>query len=69
MASRFRDLKAYSLPAALADELYELVGRWPAFDRWSVGMQMIRAADSVAANVAEGVGRQGPADQRLLIFV
>jgi four helix bundle protein len=69
MASRFRDLRAYTLPAALADELYELVGRWPAFDRWSVGMQMIRAADSVAANIAEAIGRQGPADQRRLLVV
>jgi four helix bundle protein len=30
---------------------------------------MVRAADSVGANIAEGSGRYGPADQRRLLFI
>ena len=30
---------------------------------------MMRAADSVGANIAEGAGRYGPADHRRLLFI
>ncbi len=52
----------------LAEELSDLV--WNAFDQWPVkarntmGYQVIRAADSIAANIAEGFGRFTPADRR-----
>jgi four helix bundle protein len=52
----------------LAEELSDLV--WNAFDGWTVkvqntiGYQIIRAVDSVAANIVEGYGRFTPADRR-----
>jgi four helix bundle protein len=67
--SDFRRLAAYRLSAALADDLHASVGTWPAFDRWTVGQQMVRAADSVGANLAEALGRwHGPDRRRLLII-
>ena len=52
----------------LAEELSDLI--WYAFDKWSVkaqntiGYQIIRSSDSIAANLAEGYGRYTPADRR-----
>jgi four helix bundle protein len=43
---------------------------WDAFDAWSVkaqntiGYQIIRSSDSIAANLAEGYGRYSAADRK-----
>jgi len=52
----------------LAEELSDLI--WYASDKWSVkaqntiGYQIIRSSDSIAANLAEGYGRYTPADRK-----
>jgi len=65
----FRRLRAYSLSAEAADELHRQVAAWPAFERWTIGMQLVRAADSVGANIAEATGRWHPADKRRLLII
>jgi four helix bundle protein len=67
--SDFRDLVAYRLAAALANELYEEATQWPKFAIWSVGLQLVRSADSVAANIAEADGRFQPADRRRFLMI
>ena len=53
----------------LAEELSDLI--WYAFDKWprkvqqTTGYQIIRSADSIAANLAEGYGRYTPADRKV----
>ena len=42
---------------------------WPYVDQRTVGIQLIRAADSVGANIAEAMGRWHRADQRRLLYV
>jgi four helix bundle protein len=67
--NNFRDLIAYQRAIALADDLRALVQTWPTLDKWTVGIQMLRAADSVGANLAEAYGRATPRDQqRFLLF-
>lgn len=52
----------------LAEELSDMI--WSDYDNWSIktqntmGYQIIRAADSIAANLAEGYGRFTPADRK-----
>jgi len=52
----------------LAEDLSDMI--WDDFDKWShkvqntIGYQIIRAADSIAANIAEGYGRYTPADRK-----
>ena len=52
----------------LAEELSDMI--WYAFDKWSekvkrtVGYQIIKASDIIAANLAEGYGRFTPADRK-----
>ena len=54
----------------LSEELSDMI--WDAFDKWSVkaqntiGYQIIRSSDSIAANLAEGYGRYSPADRKKL---
>ena len=67
--SSFRDLNVYRLSAALADDLHQAVMGWDSFSRWSTGIQLVRAADSIGANIAEGTGRWHPADSRRLLFI
>jgi four helix bundle protein len=62
--ARHRDFVAYRLAARLADEVYDEVARWSKFDAWAVGIQLVRAADSIGANIAEGLGRGTIQDQR-----
>ena len=65
----FRDLAAYRLAVEAADELHSEVARWPSFERWSLGMQLVRAADSIGANIAEAMGRWNEADKRRLLLI
>ena len=52
----------------LAERLSDMV--WAAYDVWdpkakkTIGIQIIRSSDSIAANIAEGYGRYSPADRK-----
>jgi four helix bundle protein len=69
MARAFLDLRVYVLAADVGDELSRAVATWPSFEKWSVGMQLVRAADSIAANIAEASGRWHVADKRRLFII
>jgi four helix bundle protein len=68
MPSEFRRLRAYELAVALARDLNGAVSRWDKWERWSLGIQLIRAADSIGANIAEATGRWHVADQRRVLY-
>jgi four helix bundle protein len=67
--SRYEDLIAYQRSRALAEALWIEVSGWKSFERWSVGVQLVRAADSVAANIAEAYGRWSILDQRRMLHI
>jgi four helix bundle protein len=69
MPSQFRDLLAYRRSAELAQEVHSAVEHWPLLDRKTVGPQLIRAATSVGANIAEATGRWHQRDQRRFLFI
>src|SRR5689334_10852755 len=69
MPSRFRGLVAYQLAAALANEIHAAVRAWSVFDQTTCGGQLVRAIDSVGANIAESSGRWHAADNRQLLIV
>jgi four helix bundle protein len=58
----FRQLTSWQRAHALSIVLYEVVRRFPREDRFAVGDQLRRSALSIGANIAEGAGRQSPAD-------
>jgi four helix bundle protein len=55
--SNFENLLVYRLSERLADDVWDIVVKWPILARDTVGKQLIRAADSIGANMAEGDGR------------
>ena len=65
----FTELRAYVLAAELADDIRGAALTWPSFDRWSAGLQFVRAADSIGANLAEASGRWHYADRRRFLYI
>jgi four helix bundle protein len=65
--SDFENLKVYQLAEQLADEIWDTVMEWDQFARNTVGGQIVRAADSIGANIAEGSGRGSFQDNRRFI--
>ena len=52
----FENLQVYRLSEQLADEVWKLVSGWDYFSKVAVGRQIVRAVDSIGANIAEGTG-------------
>ncbi|HEY3322242.1 MAG TPA: four helix bundle protein [Planctomycetota bacterium] len=65
----FENLQVYKLAERLADMVWELVLTWNPFARSTVGGQLVEAADSVGANIAEGAGRGAFADNRRFVRI
>jgi len=66
---RFQDLKVYGLAEDLADAVWAIARRWDSLARDTIGKQLIRAADSIGANIAEGCGRHSHPDNRRFIRI
>ncbi len=60
----FEELEVYQLAEQLADEVWAIVSRWDHLPRDTMGKPLIRAADSIGANLAEGVGRGSARENR-----
>jgi four helix bundle protein len=69
MVEKFQDLKVYQLSENLADEIWKLVQKWDNFARFSVGQQLVRSADSIGANIAEGHGRGSYQDNKRFVKI
>lgn len=65
----FVGLEVYQLAERLSDTIWKLVKRWDTFARDTVGKQLVRAADSVGANIAEGTGRGSFKDNQRFVKV
>ena len=63
------DLRVYTMAEELADLAWEAVRPWESFPKSTVGHQLVRAADSVGANIAEGYGRASPIDHQRFIRI
>ena len=67
--TNFESLRVYQLSETLADEIWTIVMRWNVFARDTVGKQLVRAADSMGANIAEGTGRGTFVDNRRFVRI
>jgi four helix bundle protein len=65
----FEDLTVYQLSESLCDEIWDIVIGWDFLARDTVGKQLIRAADSIGANIAEGCGRWSYQDNRRFVRI
>ena len=54
--TNFENLHIYRLSERLAEQIWRIVLGWEYFAKNTVGIQIVKAADSVGANIAEGSG-------------
>jgi len=67
--SNFENLAVYQLSEKIADLVWEIVKSWDNLARDTVGKQLIRAADSIGANIAEGEGRGSFKDNKRFVRI
>src|SRR5437870_6496184 len=62
--TNFENLQIYKLSEKLSDQLWKIVVCWDNLAKDTVGKQLVRAGDSIGANIAEGSGRGTSADNQ-----
>jgi len=67
--TNFEKLQVYQLSEKIADSIWNVVIAWDWFARDTVGKQIVRAADSIGANIAEGSGRGSLQDNRRFVRI
>lgn len=54
---KLEDLEVYQLSMNLSDDIWNEIVLWNSFEKFTIGTQFVKAADSIAANISEGFGR------------
>ena len=57
MIKSLDDFQVYQLAIDLGEDVWKIVKDWNYFCKDTIGKQFIKAADSIAANLSEGLGR------------
>lgn len=67
--SDFENLEVYQLAERIGDSVWEIAVNWEFFAKDTVGKQLVRSADSIGANIAEGSGRGSYQDNRRFVRI
>ncbi|MBI9069594.1 MAG: four helix bundle protein [Salinivirgaceae bacterium] len=62
------DLKVYQLSMVIGDKVWDIVNSWDYFIKDTIGKQIVRSADSIAANISEGFGRYHFKDSKKFLY-
>ncbi|OQX50797.1 hypothetical protein B5M47_03015 [candidate division CPR3 bacterium 4484_211] len=65
---RLKDISAYQISSEASEAVWNIVNKWEILAKKTVGEQWIKAADSIAANIAEGFGRFHKKDKNKFYF-
>jgi four helix bundle protein len=61
-------LMVYRKSMEIGEEVYAMVNKWPPFDKYTLGSQLVKSADSMSGNIAEGYGRYHFKENKLFCF-
>lgn len=67
--TKYQDLRIYRLSEELADLIWRIASGWPSLARHTIAQQIVRATDSIGANIAEGAGRGSFKDNRRFVLI
>jgi len=54
---KLEELNVYKQAMEMAEKIWSIVIDWDWFEKETIGKQLVKAADSIAANLSEGFGR------------
>jgi len=54
---KLEEFHVYQLSMEMGEKVWEIVIKWDYFSKDTIGKQLVRSVDSVAANLSEGYGR------------
>ncbi len=54
---KLEEFRVYQLAMDLGEEVWKIVIKWDFFAKDTIGKQLVKSVDSVAANLSEGYGR------------
>lgn len=60
---QLNDISAYRISFHLSNYVWDIVIKWIHFSKDTVGRQIVKAIDSISANIAEGFGRYTKKDK------
>lgn len=62
------DIKAYTTASEISRLAWALVSKWGWFEKYAVGLQLVKSVDSIGANLAEGFGRYHKKDKERFYY-
>jgi four helix bundle protein len=68
MGKGFEELEVYQLAFRIGEDIYKIVNQWDWFSKSTIGIQIVRSVDSVAANISEGFGRYFYNDSKRFVY-
>ena len=57
MPKELTDIEIYIISEEFSNQIWGIVKHWNYFEKETLGKQLVRAADSISANIAEAFGR------------
>ncbi len=69
MSTKYEDLEIYKLSENLSDKIWNIAIEWDPFAKDTVGKQIVKASDSIGANIAEGSGRGSYVDYKRFLKI
>lgn len=67
-AMKLEDLEVYQLAMEIGDDIWFSVIEWDNLAKYSIGQQIIKSSDSIAANISEGFGRFHYNDRKKFMY-
>ncbi|MEZ4720603.1 MAG: four helix bundle protein [Flavobacteriales bacterium] len=65
---QLEDLRIYKLAMEIGETIWSIVSKWDLTAKKTIGDQVARSADSIAANIAEGYGRYYYKENKLFCY-